>query len=241
MRLGFFSFFPFFFFRHLLFFFFSLFSPPHVFFPFSSQNPPRPRKNNQPAPSNSWLGAEERHLDKYASWWRSRGWETRLIAFDASTTMSFAAAEKAFDQHLADLAARLAARASVGASPRLAFHAFSNTGWIMYARFVELLAPLGIRAAGAVIDSAPHTAICTKVWAAGFVSATSPKLPPAAAAKTLRYRAARALFKASKFVCLVLFFSGEVVVERGWVVERKLKREARRRRGKQKLTLFIPS
>ena len=109
--------------------------------------------------------------------------------------MSFAAAERAFNQHLADLAARLAARAALGASPRLAFHAFSNTGWIMYARFVELLAPLGIRAAGAVIDSAPHTAICTKVWAAGFVSATSPKLAPAAAAKTLRYRAARALFK----------------------------------------------
>ena len=157
----------------------------HVFFFFSPS----------PNPLHSWLGAEERHLDKYAAWWRSKGWETRLIAFDASTTMSFASAERAFDQHLADLAARLADRARLGASPRLAFHAFSNTGWIMYARFVELLAPLGIRAAGAVIDSAPHTAICTKVWAAGFVSATSPKLPPAAAAKTLRYRAARALFK----------------------------------------------
>lgn len=166
----------------------SFFPTPHVFFLPSSPSSHQKSKY-------SWLGAEERHLDKYAAWWRSRGWETRLIAFDASTTMSFASAEKAFDQHLADLAARLAARAAVGASPRLAFHAFSNTGWIMYARFVELLAPLGIRAAGAVIDSAPHTAICTKVWAAGFVSATSPKLPPAAAAKTLRYRMARALFK----------------------------------------------
>ena len=60
-----------------------------------------------PNPLHSWLGAEERHLDKYAAWWRSKGWETRLIAFDASTTMSFASAERAFDQHLADLAARL--------------------------------------------------------------------------------------------------------------------------------------
>ena len=129
--------------------------------------------------------------------------------------MSFAAAERAFDGHLADLAARLAARAKVGASPRLAFHAFSNTGWIMYARFVELLAPLGIRAAGAVIDSAPHTAICTKVWAAGFVSATSPKLPPAAAAKTLRYRAARALFKVRRLGSGVCVGGGGVERERG--------------------------
>ena len=144
-------------------------------------------------PPHSWLGADPRHVDKYASLWRDLGWDTHVVVFDTRSCFTLAAAKRSFFAQATSLMATLRARAAADASTRLILHAFSNTGWLAYARFVQLLAAARAPVAGAVLDSCPHAAPSSKVWAAGFVTAVRPAAPPNPRSAT--YRAARLLMR----------------------------------------------
>jgi hypothetical protein len=108
--------------------------------------------------------------------------------------VSLTAAKKLCYAQAAALLADLDARARAGLSTRLVLHAFSNTGWIAYARFVQILAAAAVPVAGAVLDSCPHPEPSSKVWAAGFVTAVRPGGAPDP--KSALYRATRLFMRA---------------------------------------------
>lgn len=116
------------------------------------------------------------------------------MCFDTGSCVSLTAAKKMCYAQAAALLEELDARARAGLSTRLVLHAFSNTGWIAYTRFVQILAAARAPVAGAVLDSCPHPAPSSKVWAAGFVTAMRPGGPPDP--RSALYRATRLFMRA---------------------------------------------
>lgn len=125
-----------------------------------------------------WLGAEHRHLKKYADWYTSRG--IHAVTFvvpmkDLVTLKAGDRAEKHVDVLTQNLVQWLKEDASEGNEKIVIFHTFSNTGWLIYGAVLERLINQGDelleRIKGCVVDSAPSARPDPHVWASGFSAA----------------------------------------------------------------------
>lgn len=82
-----------------------------------------------------WLGAERRHLKRYAEWYASRGIQPITFVVPIKDLLGFDIGER-IEQRLSMLADELMAwlteRAEDGKERGLLVHTFSNTGWFRY-------------------------------------------------------------------------------------------------------------
>ncbi|CAI7898348.1 unnamed protein product [Closterium sp. NIES-53] len=140
-----------------------------------------------------WLGAQQRHMRQYATWYNARGIDAIGFVIPFTDIFSVRLGEKA-ELHVDDLVTELerwlleganhggthgAIHGGLGGGGRrsLLFHTFSNTGWIAYgAALLRLQRKYGKAAVdgiikGCVVDSAPILEEDPKVWASGFSAA----------------------------------------------------------------------
>ncbi|PKU86958.1 transmembrane protein 53 [Dendrobium catenatum] len=124
-----------------------------------------------------WLGAEEKHLKRYADIYNARGirsvrfvvplWE--MVGLDFGRRMEAKVARFALE-----LANWCLESEKDGRERYLLFHTFSNTGWLVYGSILQNLQSRNDvieKIKGCVIDSGPAPEISPKVWAAGFCAA----------------------------------------------------------------------
>ncbi|KAG0555189.1 hypothetical protein M758_12G153300 [Ceratodon purpureus] len=127
-----------------------------------------------------WLGAQQKHLKKYAEWYNARGIHAVTFVIPMTDILSFKV-EKNADEHVDSLARHLVQwlsdqgeHADVEGEKQLMFHTFSNTGWLTYGIILEKMHEQGDfvgRIKGCVIDSAPVPKSDPQVWASGFSAA----------------------------------------------------------------------
>ncbi|XP_078438715.1 alpha/beta-Hydrolases superfamily protein [Wolffia australiana] len=123
-----------------------------------------------------WLGAEQRHLRRYAEMYGSRG--MRTVSFVVPVDELAFDLGRGVEEKIGRFAAELAAWVEGGPRRRLLFHTFSNTGWFTYGAILEnlrsrkdILEKIG----GCVVDSGADPEINPQVWAAGFSAALMKK------------------------------------------------------------------
>lgn len=128
-----------------------------------------------------WLGAQQKHLKKYAQWYNARGIHAVTFVIPMTDILSLKVGENA-EEHVDSLARHLAQwlsaqdeHADLEGEKQLMFHTFSNTGWLTYGAILEKMHAedgdiLG-RIKGCVIDSAPVPNPDPQVWASGFSAA----------------------------------------------------------------------
>lgn len=125
-----------------------------------------------------WLGAEHKHLKKYADWYTSRG--IHAVTFivpmkDILTLKAADRAEKHVDVLTQNLVQWLKEDTKQGNEKLVIFHTFSNTGWLTYGAVLERLINQGDdfleKIKGCVVDSAPSARPDPQVWASGFSAA----------------------------------------------------------------------
>ncbi|XP_028552913.1 transmembrane protein 53 isoform X3 [Dendrobium catenatum] len=121
-----------------------------------------------------WLGAKQKHLQRYAEWYTSRGFHAVTFTFPISEIVSYKAGGQAeidvemLANHLADWVAEESGK-------NLVFHTFSNTGWLIYGVVLEKFqkqdpSVMG-KIKGCIVDSAPVADPDPQVWASGFSAA----------------------------------------------------------------------
>ncbi|CAI5525546.1 unnamed protein product [Closterium sp. Naga37s-1] len=133
-----------------------------------------------------WLGAQQRHMRQYATWYNARGIDAIGFVIPFTDIFSVRLGEKA-ELHVDDLVTELerwlleganrgathgAIHGGLGGGGRrsLLFHTFSNTGWIAYgAALLRLQRKYGKAAVdgiikGCVVDSAPILEEDPKSW-----------------------------------------------------------------------------
>lgn len=76
-----------------------------------------------------WLGAKQKHLNRYAEWYTSRGFHAITFTFPMSEVLSYKAGGKA-EQDVELLVNHLAEWLEEEHGKNLVFHTFSNTGWL---------------------------------------------------------------------------------------------------------------
>ncbi|XP_072982023.1 uncharacterized protein [Typha latifolia] len=124
-----------------------------------------------------WLGAEQKHLKKYADMYNARGIRSvrfvvpmrGLVGFDFGRRV-----EDKIGRFAQDLAEWCAEKEGDGRERNLIFHTFSNTGWLTYGVILENLqsrVDIIEKIKGCIIDSGPAAEINPQVWAAGFCAA----------------------------------------------------------------------
>lgn len=120
-----------------------------------------------------WLGAKQKHLNRYAEWYTSRGFHAITFTFPMSEILSYQVGGKA-EQDIELLVNHLADWLEEDGK-NLVFHTFSNTGWLTYGVVLEKLQGsdpnLMGRIKGCIVDSAPVAAPDPQVWASGFSAA----------------------------------------------------------------------
>ncbi|KAL3510196.1 hypothetical protein ACH5RR_029597 [Cinchona calisaya] len=120
-----------------------------------------------------WLGAKQKHLNRYAEWYTSRGYHAITFTFPMSKILSYQVGGKA-EQDIQLLVNHLADWLEEDGK-NLVFHTFSNTGWLTYGVILEKLqrsdSSLMGRIRGCIVDSAPVAAPDPQVWASGFSAA----------------------------------------------------------------------
>ncbi|CAI7925317.1 unnamed protein product [Closterium sp. NIES-54] len=142
-----------------------------------------------------WLGAQQKHLRRYAEWYTSRGFDVITFVIPFKDVLSIRPGEKA-EVHVDSLVDELHRWLS-GAGPEVAlsatsapvsqgeakeprtlmFHTFSNTGWLTYGAVLNRLHDKYGKPAidavikGCVVDSAPILEQDPQVWARGFAAA----------------------------------------------------------------------
>ena len=91
-----------------------------------------------------WLGAQQKHLKKYADWYNARGIHAVTFVLPMTDILSFQPRGKA-EEHVDALAHHLALwlcdqgeHASMEGEKQLMFHTFSNTGWLTWVYIVML-------------------------------------------------------------------------------------------------------
>ncbi|CAA6661380.1 unnamed protein product [Spirodela intermedia] len=125
-----------------------------------------------------WLGAEHKHLRRYAEMYKERG--IRTVSFVVPVGELVLDLGKGMEGRIARLATELAAWAEGGEADgrerKLLFHTFSNTGWFTYGAILESLrsrSDVLEKIRGCVVDSGADPEINPQVWAAGFSAAYS--------------------------------------------------------------------
>ncbi|GJP61208.1 hypothetical protein CLOP_g18397 [Closterium sp. NIES-67] len=144
-----------------------------------------------------WLGAQQRHLRRYAEWYTSRGFDVITFVIPFKDVLSIRPGEKAeihvdslvdeLHRWLSGTGPEVALSATSSApvnhveppkEPRtLIFHTFSNTGWLAYGAVLNRLhekfgkAAVDVAIKGCVVDSAPILEQDPQVWARGFAAA----------------------------------------------------------------------
>ncbi|XP_057527081.1 uncharacterized protein LOC130806150 [Amaranthus tricolor] len=121
-----------------------------------------------------WLGAKQKHLNKYAEWYTSKGFHVITFTFPMSEVLSYQVGGKA-EQDVESLVEHLAGWLEEEHGKNLVFHTFSNTGWLTYGvaleKFQKLDPSLIGRIKGCIVDSAPVAAADPQVFASGFSAA----------------------------------------------------------------------
>lgn len=79
-----------------------------------------------------WLGAKQKHLNRYAEWYTSRGFHAITFTFPMAEILSYQVGGKA-EQHIDSLVNHLADWLEEEHGKNLVFHTFSNTGWLTWA------------------------------------------------------------------------------------------------------------
>ncbi|GAB2275308.1 hypothetical protein Dimus_010069 [Dionaea muscipula] len=121
-----------------------------------------------------WLGAKQKHLNKYAEWYTSKGFHAITFTFPMSDIISYQVGGKA-EHDVELLVNHLADWLEEEQGKNIVFHTFSNTGWLTYGVMLEKFQKqdpslLG-RIKGCIVDSAPVAAPDPQVWASGFSAA----------------------------------------------------------------------
>ncbi len=84
-----------------------------------------------------WLGAQQKHLKKYAEWYNARGIHAVTFVVPMTDVLTFKVGGKA-EEHVDRLAHHLALWLTeqgehangIEGEKQLMFHTFSNTGWL---------------------------------------------------------------------------------------------------------------
>ncbi|KAL8167535.1 hypothetical protein V2J09_009034 [Rumex salicifolius] len=122
-----------------------------------------------------WLGAETKHLKRYAEIYCSRGINTLRFVVPFSEVLWSDFGRK-IERRIEVLANEIITWMEEKDSQErcLVFHTFSNTGWLVYGAILghlqgkpELLG----RIRGCIVDSGPEPELNPQVWAAGFATA----------------------------------------------------------------------
>ncbi|KAG8484127.1 hypothetical protein CXB51_022940 [Gossypium anomalum] len=141
-----------------------------------------------------WLGATNKHLNRYVEWYSSRGIHAITFLVELKDLLCLDLVSM-LDRRIAELANGLATWGSEkeddGRERCFIFHTFSNTGWLVYGSVIERLAdPLNLRRLITVhskllsfkmnvlyqIMNRVKRAYPLQVWAAGFAVAIMKKL-----------------------------------------------------------------
>ncbi|KAI3472535.1 hypothetical protein Pfo_030686 [Paulownia fortunei] len=121
-----------------------------------------------------WLGAKQKHLNRYAEWYTSRGFHAITFTFPMSEVLSYQVGGKA-EQDVELLVNHLAEWLEEEHGKNLVFHTFSNTGWLTYGVILEKFqkkdSALTGRIRGCIVDSAPVAAPDPQVFASGLSAA----------------------------------------------------------------------
>lgn len=81
-----------------------------------------------------WLGAKQKHLNRYAEWYTSRGFHAITFTFPMAEILTYQLGGKV-EQHIELLVNHLADWLEEEHGKNLVFHTFSNTGWLTYVLF----------------------------------------------------------------------------------------------------------
>lgn len=76
-----------------------------------------------------WLGAKQKHLNKYAEWYTARGFHAITFTFPMGDIIGYKIGGKV-EQNLDLFAEHLAGCVAEEDGKKLVFHTFSNTGWL---------------------------------------------------------------------------------------------------------------
>ncbi|KAH7669220.1 alpha/beta-Hydrolases protein [Dioscorea alata] len=121
-----------------------------------------------------WLGAKQKHLNKYAEWYTARGFHAITFTFPMGDIIGYKVGGKV-EQNLDLFAEHLAGCVAEEDGKNLVFHTFSNTGWLTYGVLLEKFRKddpsLMEKIKGCIVDSAPVAAPDPQVWASGFSAA----------------------------------------------------------------------
>ncbi|GFP94017.1 transmembrane protein 53-b [Phtheirospermum japonicum] len=121
-----------------------------------------------------WLGAKQKHLNRYAEWYTSRGFQVITFTFPMSEVLGYQVGGKA-EKDVELLVDHIADWLDEESGKNLVFHTFSNTGWLTYGVMLEKFekkdCDLTGRIKGCIVDSAPVAAPDPQVFASGFSAA----------------------------------------------------------------------
>ncbi|XP_018680752.2 uncharacterized protein LOC103992559 isoform X2 [Musa acuminata AAA Group] len=124
-----------------------------------------------------WLGAEPKHLNKYAGLYTSKGIEPVKFVIPVKELLGFDLGRRVQDKiarFTTELVSWCSQTEEDGRERCLLFHTFSNTGWLTYGSILENLQTrpdIIEKIKGCVIDSGADPEISPQVWAAGFSAA----------------------------------------------------------------------
>ncbi|KAJ6805389.1 transmembrane protein 53-like [Iris pallida] len=124
-----------------------------------------------------WLGAEEKHLKRYAEMYAAKGIRPVRFVVPVRETVGLDLCRRLEDriERLAgEIAAWCGESEADGRERRLIFHTFSNTGWLIYGVLLQNFQSRNDiikKIKGCIVDSAPSAEISPQVWAAGYCAA----------------------------------------------------------------------